>query len=57
MTAPILQLPDFAKRFVIDCDASGTGFGTVLHQGDGAIAYSAEQWLLNIRNYQPTSAS
>jgi hypothetical protein len=39
MTAPLLQLPDFNKRFIIDCDASRTGFGAVLHQGDGAIAY------------------
>jgi hypothetical protein len=38
MTAPLLQMPDFDRRFVIDCDASGTGFGTVLHQGNGAIA-------------------
>jgi hypothetical protein len=39
VTAPLLQLPDFTKRFVVDCDASSTGFGTVLHQGDGAIAF------------------
>jgi hypothetical protein len=39
MTAPLLQMPDFDRRFVIDCNASGTGFGTVLHQGNGAIAY------------------
>jgi hypothetical protein len=39
MTAPLLQLPDFSKKFVVDCDASGSGFGAVLHQGDGAIAY------------------
>jgi hypothetical protein len=39
MTAPLLQLPDFNKRFIVDCDASRTGFGAVLHQGDGAIAY------------------
>lgn len=39
MTAPLLHMPDFSKRFIVDCDASGTGFGTVLHQGDGAIAF------------------
>ena len=39
MHAPLLQLPDFTKRFVVDCDASDTGFGAVLHQGDGPIAF------------------
>ena len=39
VTAPLLQLPNFSRQFVIDCDASGSGFGAVLHQGDGAIAF------------------
>lgn len=38
-SAPMLQLPDFTVAFLVDCDASGTGFGAVLHQGDGAIAF------------------
>jgi hypothetical protein len=38
-SAPVLQLPDFTVAFLVDCDASGTGFGAVLHQGDGAIAF------------------
>jgi hypothetical protein len=36
VSALLLQLPDFSKRFFIDCNASSIGFGTVLHQGDGA---------------------
>jgi hypothetical protein len=39
ISAALLQLPDFSKQFVVDCDASWTSFGAVLHQGDGAIAY------------------
>jgi hypothetical protein len=39
ITAPLLQLLDFAQQFFIDCDASGARFGAVLHQGDNAHAY------------------
>lgn len=38
-TAPILQLLDFAARFIVECDASGTGFGVVLHQGAEPLAF------------------
>jgi hypothetical protein len=31
----MLQLPDFTAQFLIDCDASGSGFGAVLHQSAG----------------------
>jgi hypothetical protein len=40
--APLLQMPDFDKRFIIDCDASGTGFDTGLHQGDDTITYFSQ---------------
>jgi hypothetical protein len=32
-------MPDFNRPFIVDCDASGAGFGAVLHQGDGPLAY------------------
>jgi hypothetical protein len=38
-TGPILQMPDFDKLFIVDCDASGVGFGVVLHQGVGPVVF------------------
>jgi hypothetical protein len=36
---PTLQLPDFSNPFIVNCDASGSGFGAVLHQDGGPIAF------------------
>jgi hypothetical protein len=37
--APVLQLPDFSKPFIVDCDALGAGFDAVLHQNAGPLAF------------------
>lgn len=38
-TVLVLQLPDFANTFTVECDASETGFGAVLHQVGGLVAF------------------
>lgn len=37
--APVLHLPDFGVPFILECDAYGSGFGAVLHEGSGPIAF------------------
>ncbi|KAK1679514.1 hypothetical protein QYE76_040362 [Lolium multiflorum] len=38
-TGPVLQMSDLDMPLVVDCDASGIGFGTVLHQGEGPLTF------------------
>jgi hypothetical protein len=41
--APIIVLPNFAKTFEIECDASGLGIGGVLMQDGKLVSYHSEK--------------
>jgi hypothetical protein len=41
-TASVLQLSDFNKPFIIECDVSGTGFDAVLPRGASPVAYFSQ---------------
>ena len=50
-TAPVLATPDIHKEFVIYCDASRTGLGSVLMQEGRVIAYLSRQLRPHEENY------
>lgn len=58
-SAPVLSHPDFSKPFVIQCDASSVGIGSVLYQlgDDGSekpIAFLSQKLNSAQRNYSVT---
>ncbi|GKB51833.1 putative reverse transcriptase domain-containing protein [Tanacetum coccineum] len=49
--APILDLPEGSKDFVVYCDASHKGLGAVLMQREKVIAYASRQLNVHEKNY------
>nr|GEU36771.1 peroxidase 64 [Tanacetum cinerariifolium] len=49
LTAPALQLPDFSKTFVVECDASSEGVGAILSQDEHPGAYFSKGFSLSNR--------
>nr|GEU49269.1 putative reverse transcriptase domain-containing protein [Tanacetum cinerariifolium] len=50
-SAPILALPEGSENFVVYCDASHKGFGTMLMQKEKVIAYASRQLKIHKKNY------
>ncbi|XP_052876295.1 uncharacterized protein LOC128282166 [Gossypium arboreum] len=53
--APVLQLPNFAEEFVVECDASDSGFGAVLQQkGTPYCLFSVARLQIDTLSWLPT---
>ncbi|GJU44743.1 putative reverse transcriptase domain-containing protein [Tanacetum coccineum] len=50
-SAPILALPKGLENFVVYCDASHKGLGSVLMQNEKVIAYASRQLKIHEKNY------
>ncbi|GKB19894.1 putative reverse transcriptase domain-containing protein [Tanacetum coccineum] len=50
-SAPIMALPEGSKYFVLYCDASIKGLGTMLMQREKVIAYASHQLKIHEKNY------
>lgn len=51
MHAPMLQLPNFFKVLVLECDALGSGGGAVLFQDGHTLSFFSKALLERIRSF------
>ncbi|GKF19748.1 putative reverse transcriptase domain-containing protein, partial [Tanacetum coccineum] len=50
-SAPILAIPQGAKKFIVYCDALHKGLGFIFMQNDKVIAYASRQLKIHEKNY------
>nr|GFA62123.1 putative reverse transcriptase domain-containing protein [Tanacetum cinerariifolium] len=50
-SAPVLALPGGSEDFIVYCDASNKGLGTVLMQREKVISYASRQLKIHEKNY------
>nr|GFC77003.1 putative reverse transcriptase domain-containing protein [Tanacetum cinerariifolium] len=50
-STPILALPEGSEDFIVYCDASNKGLGTVLMQREKVISYASRQLKIHEKNY------
>nr|GFA04391.1 putative reverse transcriptase domain-containing protein [Tanacetum cinerariifolium] len=50
-SAPILALPEGSEDFIVYCDASNKGLGTVLMQRENVISYALRELKIHEKNY------
>ena len=51
---PLLKFPDVNEEFVLTTDGSGTGWGAVLSQEKGVIAFASGKWTPAEKNWSVT---